>query len=135
MPNSNAIAIVTVQDQDLVTSTQPILAQRLSATVTFPSSNVLQFGGFVNVVSAGFTNLFVNQNVAFVYIRNASTSTNSTLFLQITPNGGALFTTNLSPGGIFLVANSISTTGNSYQTISYAATVGAPAVMEYVYAT
>jgi len=134
MANSNAIATVTIQDQDLITSTFPVLAQRVLATVTFPSSNTVQFGGFINVVSAGFTALFTAQTVPFVYIRNASTSSNSNLFLQLTPTGGVLFTMQLSPGAIFLWANPVATTANSWGTISYAVTAGAPVPMEYMYA-
>lgn len=134
MANSNAIATVTIQEQDLLNATNPFIVQRALASVTFPSSNSVVYGGFVNVTAASFTNLFLNQNVPFVYIRNASSSTNSTLFLQMTPSGGVQNAINLSPGGIFLWANTLVIGGNNWGTIAYAVTVGAPVPMEYMYA-
>lgn len=134
MANSNAIATVTIQDQDLINPTFPVLAQRVSASVTFPSSNSVVFGGYVNVVGSGFTNLFTGLTVPFVYIRNASLSSNSVLFLQMTPVGASAFNINLFPGGIFVWANVIANTSNSFSQIAYAVTVGAPVPMEYMYA-
>lgn len=133
-PSSNAIATVTIQEQDLLATTLPIIVQRSLASVTFPSSNALVYGGYVNVLSASFVNLFLNQNVPFVYIRNASASGNSTLFLELTPSGGSMISMNLTPGGIFLWANTLVIGGNNWGTIAYAATVGAPVSMEYLFA-
>jgi hypothetical protein len=140
MPNSNAIATVTIQDQDALVTIPAILAQRVAASVTFPSLNTVNYSGyqlvtlgtFINVVPAGV-------NCSFVYIRNANTSGNAVLILSIVAQGSAVGgqNPNLYPGGIFLYANSVIATATPFtalSTVQVAVVVGQPVTMEYMYA-
>jgi hypothetical protein len=138
--NSNAIAIVTIQDQDLLSAGQPNVVQRLSAQVTFPSSNGIQYSGYQVVTS----NIFIPvapaaTQLSFAYIRNASPfSANGVLEVGYTLLGGTPSTLELAPGGIFLFANpsiamgpvSSSTIGNLQVLVNS----GTSIIMEYMWA-
>jgi hypothetical protein len=137
-PTSNAIAQVTILDQDLLSAAQTNLVQRLAATVTLPVPNTLIYSGYMNVTSAAFLLLLpAGQFSPFVYIRNANDPTSqNALVIQTQQQGGATnITQNLLPGGIFLFANSSLTTASpfsSYQDVEVAVFSGAPVVMEYM---
>jgi hypothetical protein len=140
--NSNAIATLSVQAQDLLTVGTPNVVARLQALVTFPSGTAIQYAGYQQVTSVVGANLFTTSAVPFVYIRNANTSGSTALFLGLTPNGGGGLTTlSLTPGGIFLWANPLlylqsgTQSANGWTTISYQlAFAGAPVTMEYLFA-
>lgn len=138
-PNSNAVAIVTIQDQDLVSPGLTNLVQRLQATVVCPSPNAVQYSGYQLVTATTFVAITPGlANIPFVYVRNASPSGNNTLVLQYLFSGGPAALANLAPGGIFLFANNVpggpSSPFTSIQQVSVAVFFQAPVIMEYLFA-
>lgn len=137
--NSNAVATVTIQDQDaLSTAGVPVLVQRLNASVTFPSANAIQYSGYQLVTSSSFVQLTPGtNNIPFVYIRNANASGGSVLIVEWLVSGAPATTVILAPGGIFLFTNPTSSQVapfTSIQQVSVAVFAGAPVIMEYLYA-
>jgi hypothetical protein len=140
MANSQAVATVTIQDQDLLSTVSPlVLVTRSNFTVTTtpsPSVGGIFYGGYLNVSITGFTALFVNAS-PFVYIRNATASTDVTFALSIQFTvGGQTPTIFIQPGGVFLYANPILPGGTSTITnVNYAISNAgkAPVIMEYLY--
>lgn len=140
MANSNAIAQVTIFDQDLLSPGLSNLVQRLAATVTLAVPNALLYSGYLTVSSTSFVNLLPAGAVCpFAYVRNASpgTVTNNPLVLNLQQTGGvSTIAMNLFNSGIFIFANSsvISSPPSTLQTLSYASFVSSPVVMEYMIA-
>jgi hypothetical protein len=135
---SNAVATVTIQDQDLLSSVPSNLVQRLNASVIFPAINALQYSGYQSVASTTPVSLApLATNLPFVYIRNANTSGNNALIVEYAPTGSGVTVVNLLPGGIFLFANSIVPALAPFSTINslqVAVFFQAPVTMEYCFA-
>jgi hypothetical protein len=109
MPNSNAIATLTIQDQDLITPGLANLVNRVNATVTFPSSGGTFYGGYATV-NAGSSFVIVGPAVVspFVYVRNITANANVLLALSYQQSGsGVAAVVNLCSGGIFLYGNAL----------------------------
>lgn len=138
-PSSNAVAQVTISDQDLLSTAQQNLVQRNNATVIFPVQNALVYSGYQLITLGTFTALLPFGNFSpFVYIRNANDSGSNVLIVQIQPQGAVSPTAvNLLPGGIFLYGNTTINTSSPFSALSdveLAVFVGAPATAEYMIA-
>jgi hypothetical protein len=136
---SNAIATVTIQDQDLITPGLQNLVQRLATTVIFPSTNGLLYSGYTQVTLTTFTQILpAGAFSPFVYVRNASTSGQNALTVEYQVSGGPTASLNLSPGGIFLFANSIASLSpapvNVMIVVALAVFAGSPVTAEYLLA-
>jgi hypothetical protein len=138
--NSNAIATVTIQDQDALGPIPSILAQRVQASVIFGSSNTIVYGGY-QVVNLVLVNVIPVSTIAcpFVFVRNANTSGNAVLTVSVQAQGGAVSPQplGLAPGGMFLFANNViaqTAPVTALQLVTAAAVAGQPVVMEYMYA-
>lgn len=136
MANSNAVATVTIQDQDLLAQGLPNLVQRLSAVVTFAPVVGVFYSGYNVVQPPTAINLFGAINAPFVYIRNANTSGGATLSLNYQGTGSvAVAAVSLGAGGIFLWSNSVNSAGSPTGLINFAyAAVGGAVTVEWLYA-
>lgn len=139
-PNSNAIATVTMQAQDLITPGFANLVQRLQATVTFPSASSLVYSGYTNTIPGTPVVLFPSAtNTPFVYVRCVVCTSGNALSLTITPTGAAAYAVNLTPGGIWMYVNQVASPSpapsNLISTISAAGFAsGSIITFEYLYA-
>lgn len=138
-PTSNAVAIVTLQDQDLVNPGLTNLVQRLAASVIYPTITLV-YSGYTNTIPGTPITLFAaNTNSPFVYVRNVICASGNALSLTITPQGAAAYTLNLTPGGVWLYANQISSgtpnPSNQISTITASGfAAGSIITFEYLYA-
>ena len=137
-PNSNAVATVTIQDIDLLSSVEQTLVQAAQASVTFQVANALLYSGYYTVTSPsiGVVLLPPGSFSPFVYIRNANPSgNNNPLVVETRPQGGGtIVAQNLFPGGIFLFANTSIATSSPFScmdTVQVLVVAGEPVTMEY----
>lgn len=139
MANSNAIATLTIQDQDLLTPGLANLVNRVNALVTFPSGSGVFYAGYATVQAGGSLVLVPATQVSpFVYVRNITANAGVLLDVNFTAGGVAqqLF---LSSGGIWLVANStVVTSGANSSAVTnvFCAPLGSGniATVEYLWA-
>lgn len=135
---SNAIATLTIQDQDQLNVALPNIVQRMNASVVFQPLNSILFSGYQVVSSLVLVNLVpALTNVGFAYIRNVNPlSTNNVLIVQCSGQGvGTNTTVNLGPGGIFLFANQFiagSVPFTSLNNLAVAVAFGASVTIEYM---
>jgi hypothetical protein len=138
MANSQAVATLTIQDQDLLGTVTPIsLVTRANVIVTTPASlsGGIFYGGYLSVNSLVFANLFPGSS-GFVYIRNATNSTDNAYALALQYTSVTTPTVFLQPGGVFLYANPVLSGGtSSISNLQYAASNANkfPIIMEYLY--
>lgn len=134
---TNAIANVTIQDQDLLTPTQPVIVSRSNVQVVLPATNVT-YSGYLTVTSVTAVSLNLPAGVAFLYVRNASLVSNNNLVqLSITPVTQPATLISIPGGGVFLYACPIAGTNNLAQ-IASASVQGnttQPVQVEYMWGT
>ena len=108
-PLSNAIATLTIQDQDLINSGFANLVNRVNASVTFPATGGVFYGGYATVTAgSSFVIVTAAQVSPFVYVRNVTANQNILLALSYQPTGSAVVSQiNLCSGGIFLYGNAL----------------------------
>lgn len=140
MPNSQAVATLTIQDQDLLNTAGPVnLVARVAAQVITQPALIpggVFYSGYFTVSSTVNTALFAVAS-PFVYVRNVTQSSDSTYSLQVQFTQVSTINVILQPGGIFLYANPVPVNG-SIQKISAvglacANAAGVPLIVEYMY--
>jgi hypothetical protein len=136
MANSNAIATLTIQDQDLVSPGFANLVQRIAASVTFPSSNVITYSGYYALTpAAGLFGLYGSGTVPlpFAYIRNLNPINGSGLDIQVKGGGVGTAILGLAPGAMFLYANPLTPPDSGILNLSIECSTG-NVLVEYLYA-
>lgn len=142
MPNafSNAIATLTIQDQDLVQPGLANLVNRATASVTFPAPNGVIYSGYQTLTTGSVTLFSSGVACPFLYFRNISVGQNNTAQLNFVLTGSIVTNVlNLAPGGIFLFANPVVSSGPSSQATNLSSFLFGPysssqITVEYMYA-
>jgi len=135
-PLTNVIATLSIQDQDLQSTTLQNIVNRANASITFPASSSVVYAGYqLAVLGSGTVNVFTSGAVPFLYVRNANTTGNAPLSVGFTANAIAGSVV-LNPGGIYLFANQNAGVGalNPFLSAFSYTPVSGNVIVEYLYA-
>jgi len=136
MANSIVIANVEIQLQDALQSSIPPVLFRTVPPIAYPSTFQTAYNGY-SLLNAGDTQTLVSAfEVPFAYVRNAGAR--GVLIVQATglQTPDAFTSLNLTPGGVFLFANSSFNTGykNVLTNLTITCFGQAPAIAEWLIA-
>ena len=137
-PFSNAIATITLQDQDLLSPGLANLVQRVNRTVTFPANNGVFYAGY-GLAGAATVTLITGITVPFLYLCNVGGASSPSITMQIQSSlDSASRSWVLFPGAVFMVGSPTAAGGGVQSGVLFVSLVSASpptaATYEYLYA-